>query len=406
MNPEAAARNVALYPWFKFFQSLLFWQAVWFLYFQSSLSAAAAVALYAVYDTATLILEVPSGYASDRLGRRPTLILAAGCGALGCGLLALGGGFAIFVLGQVALGAAAALASGTDSSFLYESLRAQGRGDRVEAEELRAWRFSFSALALAAVSGGALGLVSFPLTFGLGGVAFAAACLIAWLFIEPPHRGAEAANPLPGLRAAISRPVLAWLFALAVLMYGYSHIPFVFGQPFILDALRPLGLSEGTPAVSGVVTAVMMVVSVAASWAAPGLRRRFGLAALLLLAFGMQIGLSAVLAASASALVVAILFLRMVPDALSTPFILARIQPLLDDHTRATYLSVQSLAGRALFAASLFVAAGASPDTDSMRHAEMQPILAAYAVAGLMCWLGLLLWARRVPVDQPALRTK
>ena len=29
---SGAARNIALYPWFKFFQNLLFWQAIWFLF--------------------------------------------------------------------------------------------------------------------------------------------------------------------------------------------------------------------------------------------------------------------------------------------------------------------------------------------------------------------------------------
>ena len=36
-------RNIALYPWFKFVQQLLFWQAIWFLYFESRLSAAEAI---------------------------------------------------------------------------------------------------------------------------------------------------------------------------------------------------------------------------------------------------------------------------------------------------------------------------------------------------------------------------
>ena len=62
-------RNIRLYRWFQFFQGLLFWQAVWFLYFQGTLSAAEAVLLYAIFNVATTALEVPSGWMSDRLGR-------------------------------------------------------------------------------------------------------------------------------------------------------------------------------------------------------------------------------------------------------------------------------------------------------------------------------------------------
>ena len=47
---DAATRNISLYPWFKFFQNLLFWQATWFLFFQSELSAAEAILIYVFAD--------------------------------------------------------------------------------------------------------------------------------------------------------------------------------------------------------------------------------------------------------------------------------------------------------------------------------------------------------------------
>jgi len=66
-------RNIRLYPWFKFVQQLIFWQATWFLYFETHLSAAEAILLYVVSDISTTALEVPSGYMSDRVGRKFTL---------------------------------------------------------------------------------------------------------------------------------------------------------------------------------------------------------------------------------------------------------------------------------------------------------------------------------------------
>ena len=147
----SASRTIALYPWFKFFQSLIFYQAIWFLYFQQELTPAEAILLYAVYDLATTILEVPSGYMSDRLGRRLTLLAAAVSGVVAGVLLTIGDSFAAFALAQAFLGAAAAFASGTDSAILFEALTDAGRADEVEAEEVKAWRFSFGALALSAL---------------------------------------------------------------------------------------------------------------------------------------------------------------------------------------------------------------------------------------------------------------
>lgn len=401
-----AARNIALYPWFKVFQNLLFWQAVWFLYFQGRLSAAEAMLLYALTDIATTVLEVPSGYASDRWGRRRTLIVSAAASLAGAGLLALGDGFAAFAAGQLMMGAGMAFVSGTDSALLYESLAAEGREDEVEAQELRAWRSMFVALAVSAVTGGALALWSGALAYGATALAFAGMLAIALRFEEPRHvsdlpQGAELLR-IGALKSALVNPVLGWLFALTVLMYVFSHLPFVFGQPFIEQALARLDLSAGAPLVSGVISAVMMVLSVLASFGAPWLRARLGLPGILLVAFAMQIALVAVLAATPSVLVIGLLLLRMVPDSLSRAFIAARIQPLLGDSARATYLSLQSLVGRLALSLSMILASGAASGTGIMAHAEIRGILGWFTAVGLAALVVLALAARRVPVGASA----
>lgn len=399
------AGNLRLYPWFKFCQNLVFWQAIWFLFFQSELSAAQAVLLYAVYDVATTALEVPSGYMSDRLGRRKTLLAAAVAGALGASLIAFGDGFAVFALAQVCLGAAAAFASGTDNAFLYESLVAEGRGEEVEAFETRAWQFTLSGLALSAVTGGVLATFAYQLAFAAGAAAQGVCLLMAWRFVEPPHHRPvvqqSAVTEQWGLfREAMRLPVLVWLFALSVLMYGFSHLPFVFGQPFIAQALDGAGIAMEAPLVSGMVTAAMMGVSALAVVYAVRVRARMGLSRLLLLAFGIQVGLVITLALTPSLLAIGVLLLRMVPNSLSRPFVIARMQPLLSDAGRATFLSIQSFAGRLLFAASLLIASAAVAARAEMTHAEIQLVLGWYAVAGVLFLAALALSVRRAGLDR------
>lgn len=403
--PGGMARNLALYPWFKFTQNLLFWQAVWFLFFQQEVSAAAAIVLYAVYDVATTVMEVPSGYMSDRLGRRRTLIVATAAGALGTGLIAVGGDFFVLALAQALLGASAAFASGTDSALLYESLVAEGRADEVEQEETRSWRATLSGLALSAVTGGIIASYSFALAFAAGALAYVICLMLAWRFTEPPHETVTAeavglAAQWRYLKLAMAQPVLVWLFGLAVVMYGFSHIPFVFGQPFIAQAMAGLNWPVDAPVVSGAVTAVMMAVSAAATLIAVRLRARLGLAAILLLAFGMQIGLVAVLALTSSALAIGVLFLRMVPDSFAKPFMVARIQPLLGDAGRATYLSIQSFFGRLAFAASLIIASSHVQNETVMAYADLRVTLAAYAAAGLLVFVALLVTVRRAGLNR------
>jgi len=395
------ARNLRLYPWFKFAHSLLFWQAIWFLYFQQEVSPAAAIALYAIYDISVTVLEVPLGVLSDRMGRRRTLIAGALFGAMGAVCLALGDGFAVFVLGQTLIGAGTAFLSGTDSATLYETLAALGREDEVEAQETRALQFSLWGFAISAILGGAMALWSYPATFWAGGVAMGVAMVLAWRLTEPPTQ--QSVGPmigqLPALREAFGQPVLRWIFVLAVVMYGFSHLPFVFGQPFIAASLAEVGLRDETPLVSGVVSAVMMLMSFAASLYALRLRGRLGLTGILLLAFGMQIGLIAVLTLTQSWIAIAVLFLRIVPDALSHPFKMGRIQPLLRDEVRATYVSMQNLAGKLAFAASLFLAAGAASDVTALPYGDIQQILGGYVAAGVLFLLGLAATARRAGVN-------
>lgn len=394
---SGTARNLKLYRWFKFMQNLLFWQATWFLFFQSELSAAEAILIYVFYDIATTVLEVPSGYLSDRFGRRLTLIVSAAAGLLSAVMQAVGDGFLVFALAQVALGAHIAFASGTDSSMLYESLDAEGRADEIEEHEVWSWRFSFAGLLLSAVVGGALALYGLRLPYVATAVAFAMLVVVAFRFVEPPEQRVTEAGEygrLDALREALTHPILVWIFGLSLLMYAYSHLPFIFGQPFILNALAGLGLEGQAPLVSGTVTAIMMGISLLTSWIAPGVRKRLGLAGILLLAFGMQIAIAAGLAVSASVLAIALLFLRMVPDSFARPFILARIQPMLPSQTRATYLSIQSLAGRVFFAATLFVASTNASNVGAMAFGEIQTILAGYVAFGLLAFAVLFIAAR------------
>ncbi|MBU2993938.1 MFS transporter [Octadecabacter sp. 1_MG-2023] len=401
----ALTRNITLYRWSRFLRSLTFWQAVWFLYFQDILSGAQAILLYAVYDVATTLLEVPSGYMSDRLGRRFTLIASACAAVTGTALLAIGDSFVVFALGQVLIGMGAAFASGTDEAMLYESLAAIDRADEVETQEVIAWRYSFIALAVSAVTGGVLALISPALPFGASAVALLGLIWVTLRFVEPPRETAMAEGAellrVSHLGANFRNPVLLWFFALTVLMYGFSHLPFVFGQPFILATLNDIGFAASAPLVSGVITALMMGISVIASLFALRLRRAFGLPLLLLAAFGLQIAISGVMALTESAIVLVFLMLRMVPDALSRPFILGRIQPLLSDDSRATWLSLKSFVGRLAFASALWIGAINANDVGQLPYADIRAILSVAVLIGLIALTGLAMSARRIEIEAP-----
>ncbi|MGI9356808.1 MAG: hypothetical protein ACR2PF_16820 [Rhizobiaceae bacterium] len=112
--------------------------------------------------------------------------------------------------------------------------------------------------------------------------------------------------------------------------------------------------------------------------------------------------MSGVLALTNSVIAIAFLFFRMVPNSLSQPFILARIQPELGDERRATYLSLRNLFGRLVFAGTLLLASVSTTDKSQMPYTEIQQILSWYAVGGLVCLAGLALTAMRVKIETKA----
>jgi len=94
--------------------------------------------------------------------------------------------------------------------------------------------------------------------------------------------------------------------------------------------------------------------------------------------------------------------LRMVPNSLSRPFIMARIQPELSNESRATYLSLQSLFGRLIFAGTLLFASGSTSDKNQMPYSEIQQILGWYAISGVLCLAGLAMVATLLRIDTRA----
>lgn len=139
------------------------------------------------FEISTTLFEVPSGYLSGRVGRRFTLILSALAGLTSALMQWFGGDFWVFAVAQNALGAHMAFASGTDSALLFESLAEDKREDEIEAQELRAWRFTIAAFGISAIAGGAMAFADLRLPFIATASAFVILALITFRLTEPHH---------------------------------------------------------------------------------------------------------------------------------------------------------------------------------------------------------------------------
>ena len=162
---QALERNVALYPFFRMAADGYAWITVFFLYMSQTLPLDQVIQLSSVYYLSVFVLEVPSGYFSDRVGRRTTLLMSAAALLVSYSCFIVGGSFAWFATGQFFLAAGIALQSGTDTAFHYDSLKALGCEHEYAPREAHAEQWAMIMLALATLAGGLLGMIDLRLAY-------------------------------------------------------------------------------------------------------------------------------------------------------------------------------------------------------------------------------------------------
>lgn len=368
MNVADRARaNLRRYPWYVGALAAHAWVPVFFLYLSSRVTLPEVLTLEAIYYVAVVALEVPSGYFSDRVGRRPTLIIAAAA-VMAAGLtFAAGTAFWHLAAAQVLLAVGLAFNSGTDTSFHLANLTALGEEQSYAEREARLAGLAFATGAGAALVGGALGVLdlrwAYVASAGAAGVALCVALSLQTL-PEDEDRAHGFARALRDCVTTARQKPLAWLFAVSVTATVVNHIPYEFYQPYLAALPDTPWPSDGTPLVAGLHVAAVAAVAMLAARASARIADRLGVVPHLLLTVAIQVGLVWAMALTLHPLVAVLLVARSAPRALQAAPLRAAVTPRVAPRLRATYLSLQSLAGRLAFAALLLGLAQGAGDVD------------------------------------------
>ena len=91
------------------------------------MSLADIMNLQAIFALAAVVFEFPSGYVADRLGHRPSLLVAALLWVVGWTVYAMGTTFGGMAAAEILLGAGMAFSSGADAALLFVTLQASDR---------------------------------------------------------------------------------------------------------------------------------------------------------------------------------------------------------------------------------------------------------------------------------------
>ncbi|MFB6193727.1 MAG: MFS transporter, partial [Halobaculum sp.] len=162
---------------------------IWVLFLLSrGVSYTGVGTLDAVYSLTVLLAETPTGYVGDRLGRKRSLALGVVGTSLGSLWFAFAQSLPEFLLAYAVLAVAQTFTSGSDSAWLYDTLRARTDEDRYARIRGRGRAVGLVVSAVAAVAGGLVGEVSLAVPWIASGVLTAAGLPVVFSFPAPDHR--------------------------------------------------------------------------------------------------------------------------------------------------------------------------------------------------------------------------
>lgn len=145
--------------------------------------------LQSVFAGAIIIIEIPTGYFSDVLGRRTTMIIGTTLAWIGWVTYAFADAFSGFLVAEIILGLGLSFISGTDSAMLYDTMLELGTTERAIHEEGGQMSLQAFAEAASSIVGGLLAGISLTLPFVIQAVVFVGLPICALALTEPAqHR--------------------------------------------------------------------------------------------------------------------------------------------------------------------------------------------------------------------------
>lgn len=330
------------FAWFPIPTIILFYQS-------HGLNLEQAVWLKTILSLSILILEVPSGYIADKLGRKFCLVAGSAVWIIGWLCYCVGSSFMVFAIAEILSGVAASLISGANTALVYDTLLQLGKESDYRTIEGRLVAVAGVSEALCGLVGAAVAEINLAYPFYLQTACLIVYFCVALSLVEPKRSPIIVSDRrIADIKTIIidvflKRPSLRWLillsgtfstgsFAMVWLSQGYlEQIDFPIVAMGIAWAIFHLLMSWASYNVSAIETALgmrktvfILVLSVAVAYILLGsISNTWGIA-----------------------LIAVIYIVR----GLYSPLILNLINEQIPSHIRATVLSLNSFTFRLGFA--------------------------------------------------------
>jgi MFS family permease len=319
-------------------------------FYQSNhLSITEIMLLKSVYALVIVLLELPSGYFADVLGRKKTLIIGAISGAAGFFVYSFTHSYLGFLVAEISLGAGQSFISGADSAMLYDTLawkEKQNQYTRYEGINASVGNFSE---AFAGLAGGGLALISLRLPFYFQALIASMAVPAALTLVEPQicntaKRKAGIGNIINVVQKIVLRERdLRFNLLFSSIIGATTLLMAWFAQPLFEKMLLPLALY-------GAVWTGLNLVTGGSSILAHRIEKKLGESAILKI-ISVCIPLLMIMAGISPAYaIIPLLFIFYLLRGIATPVLKDYINKQTGTDVRATVMSLRDLTIRVFFA--------------------------------------------------------
>ncbi len=367
---------------------MLFMPVVVLFFMENGLTVKQIMLAQAAYSLSVAFFELPSGYFSDKLGRRLTLIIGMLLTMAGYVIMGLADGFWWFIAAEITMGLGGSFVSGTDSALLYDSLLQLKRQDRYLKLEGRMYSVCTFSEAVAAIFGGWIasqfGMRATIWAF-LGVLSIGLIC--TWMLVEP-QVVKQAENP----RSTRPKDILHYVFIENKYLRWFVILSGSIGAATLTMAwftqvyMEYIGLSLTT--IGWLWSALNLTVAIFAFLAHYVYRFLTKFQVVVLIVLGIIVGYAG-LGMSYNVVGLAFIFLIYIVRGIATPVLKDFVNERTPSEMRATVLSIRGLIIRVVFS-TLAPFLGWINDTYTLQQAFMLAA-ATFGILGLMS-LFMLKW--------------
>ncbi|ELZ08206.1 major facilitator superfamily MFS_1 [Halovivax asiaticus JCM 14624] len=245
-------RDVAVvkYYFYKATEAVEFYRPIMYLYFLSlGLSFTHIVIFEALYNVATVVGEIPTGYVGDRIGRRNSLLVGSATITATLVAIALASSAIAFAVLFIVWSTGYNFRSGTEDAWVYETLADSDDTDAFTRVRGRGQSIALAAGVGASLVGGYLGGIDLAYPF-LAAALFTGIGTLVILTLDEPETYEESGSSELGFREAwdVVREALGQRRLRSFIVYYYvlfsavTYLVFIFLQPAFESTMADLGI--------------------------------------------------------------------------------------------------------------------------------------------------------------------